>query len=37
MTVDEGRKPEGVPERSPKAGGGAPAIRSYTHEPFASQ
>jgi len=23
MTVDEGGKPEGVPERSPKAGGGA--------------
>jgi hypothetical protein len=23
MTVDEGRKPEGAPERSPKAGGGA--------------
>src|SRR5262245_7656065 len=25
MTNDEGRKPEGAPERSPKAGGGAPS------------
>ena len=25
MTIDEGRKPEGVPERSPIAGGGAPS------------
>ena len=25
MTIDEGRKPEGAPERSPKAGEGAPS------------
>ena len=25
MTIDEGRKPEGPPERSPKAGEGAPS------------
>ncbi len=25
MTIDEGRKPEGAPERSPIAGGGAPS------------
>ena len=25
MTSDEGRKPEGAPERSPKAGVGAPS------------
>ena len=25
MTNDEGRKPEGAPERSPKAGEGAPS------------
>src|ERR1700680_2734894 len=25
MTNDDGRKPEGAPERSPKAGGGAPS------------
>ena len=25
MTIDEGRKPEGVPERSQIAGGGAPS------------
>jgi hypothetical protein len=25
MTSDEGRKPEGTPERSPKAGVGAPS------------
>ena len=25
MTNDEGRKPEGAPERSPKAGAGAPS------------
>ena len=24
MTVDEGRKPDGAPERSPKAGEGVP-------------
>ena len=27
MTSDEGRKPEGAPERSPKAGVGAPSAR----------
>gem|GEM_PF-5108330 len=25
MTIDEGRKPGGAPERSPKAGEGAPS------------
>ena len=25
MTNDDGRKPEGTPDRSPKAGGGAPS------------
>jgi hypothetical protein len=26
MTNDDGRKPEGAPERSPKAGVGAPSV-----------
>ncbi len=31
MTNDDGRKPEGAPERSPKAGVGGPSVLSLPH------
>jgi hypothetical protein len=34
MTIDEGRKPKGAPERSPKTGEGAPRARRGRCDPI---